>query len=324
MANTVDIYAHRGFRALAPENTLPAYTEALRIGVDALDMDINMTKDHILVVTHDFTLNPELTKNKSGKWIKKAIPIKDLTLSELKSYTVGEIKPNSSLARLYPHHQDMKNVHIPTLVEVINFVKQSVGDRVKLQIEIKTDPYQPKLSYSAKEMANALYQVLRQTGMTHNVEVQAFEWQALVDLHKLNPAIKTAYLTDHTTDPMNPSQDSHPSAQNLWTFPLKPADFNYDYPKMVKHLGGTLWEPFEIDLSHETLQKAYSLGLKVVTWSWSEAEGSDFNYPVINQLIQWNVDGIITDRPDILRGLEAANGLDLPTAYPDTPYAEND
>ncbi|MDE4942976.1 glycerophosphodiester phosphodiesterase, partial [Francisella tularensis subsp. holarctica] len=49
-------------------------------------------------------------------------------------------------------------------------------------------------------------------------------------------------------------------------------------------------------------------------------EGSDFNYQVINNLIDWKVDGIITDRTDILRGVEAAKGLDLPPAYPNIHF----
>ncbi|MFZ9035322.1 MAG: glycerophosphodiester phosphodiesterase [Francisellaceae bacterium] len=321
MANTVDIYAHRGLRPLLPENTLPAYAASLKIGVDALDMDVNMTKDGVLVVTHDLTLNPDLTQDSEGRWIKTAIPIKDLTLSKLKSYTVGKLKPGSKLDKMYSHHQDMENIHIPTLVEVIDYVKKTIGNRVRLQIEIKTDPYSPDKSHSAKAMADALYQVLRKTAMINNVEVQSFEWQALIDLQNLDSRIKTAYLTDHTTEPMSKEADENPDAINKWTYPLKPADFDYNYPQMVHHLGGTLWEPFELDLTKKDLDEAHRLGLKVVTWSWSEVEGVDFNYPVIEKLIDWRVDGIITDRPDILRGVEAAKGLDLPPAYPNTPAA---
>lgn len=68
-ADVINIYAHRGYRPLAPENTLPAYTEVMRIGVDVIDMDVNMTKDKVLVVTHDLTLNPDLTKDEKGNWI---------------------------------------------------------------------------------------------------------------------------------------------------------------------------------------------------------------------------------------------------------------
>lgn len=159
----------------------------MRVGVDVIDMDINMTKDKVLVVTHDLTLNPDLTKDENGNWVTAKTPIKDLTLDQVKKHTVGYIKPNSATAKMYPNHIGMDNVHMPTLEEVINYVKSNVGSRVRLQIEIKTNPYDPNASWTAEEMAEALNKVLVKTDMTDNVEVQSFEWQALVDLQKLNP-----------------------------------------------------------------------------------------------------------------------------------------
>ncbi|APC96770.1 glycerophosphodiester phosphodiesterase [Francisella frigiditurris] len=321
-ADVIDIYAHRGLRPLAPENSLPAYTQAMRIGVDVIDMDVNMTKDKVLVVTHDLTLNPDLTKDKDGNWITEKTPIKDLTLAELQQYTVGYIKPDTATAEMYPNHTGMDNVHMPTLESVINYVKSHVGSRVRLQIEIKTNPYDLTTSWSAEEMAEALNKLLIKTDSTDMVEVQSFEWQALVDLQKLNPRVKTAYLTDHTTEPMNAESDKKMSNYAKWTAPLNPADYNYDYPTMVKKLGGTFWEPYEKDLTKEDVEHAHELGIKVVTWGWTEDAGTDFDYKTISNLIDWKVDGIITDRPAILRGMEASKGLDLPPAYPTLPYPE--
>ncbi|WP_150466913.1 glycerophosphodiester phosphodiesterase [Francisella sp. SYW-9] len=320
VADVVNIYAHRGLRPLAPENTLPAYTDAMRVGVDVVDMDVNMTKDKVLVVSHNLTLNPDLTKDKNGNWIKKAIPIKDLTLAQLKQYTVGYIKPNSPTAKMYPNHVAMPGVHIPTLQQVINYVKSNVGSRVRLQIEIKTNPNQPDQSWTAQQMATALNKILVKNQISSSVEVQAFEWQALIDLQKLNPKVQTAYLTDSYSDPMDSEAAKKMAGRKKLTAPLDPKDYNYNYPKMVKKLGGTFWEPYEKDLTKKDLDEAHKLGLKVVTWGWTEREGTDFNYKVASKLIDWRVDGIITDRPDILRGLEAAKGLDLPPAYPNMPF----
>ena len=285
IADVINIYAHRGLRPLSPENTMLAYTQAMRIGVDVIDMDINMTKDKVLVVTHDLTLNPDLTKDINGNWITKKIPIKDITLAELKQYTVGHVKPNSQTAKMYPNHIGMNNVHMPTLEEVINYTKKNVGSRIRLQIEIKTNPYDPNSSWSAQEMAEALNKVLIKTDMTYNVEVQSFEWQALVDLQKLNPRVKTAYLTDHTTEPMNADQAKQMSNYEKWTAPLNPVDYNYDYPAIVKKLGGTFWEPYQKDLTKQDVTNAHKLGIKVVTWGWTEEDKTDFDYKVINNLI---------------------------------------
>jgi glycerophosphoryl diester phosphodiesterase len=66
--DTVEIYAHRAGRGLMPEQTFAAYRGALRLGVDYVDMDVNMTKDGVLVITHDLGLNPNLTRDPEGNW----------------------------------------------------------------------------------------------------------------------------------------------------------------------------------------------------------------------------------------------------------------
>ena len=72
-----------------PEQTLPAYVAALRLGVDYVDMDIGMTKDGVLVLTHNLTLNPDLTRDQSGRWVTEPIAINTLTLQELQKHDVG-------------------------------------------------------------------------------------------------------------------------------------------------------------------------------------------------------------------------------------------
>ena len=98
----------------------------------------------------------------------------------------------------------------------------------------------------------------------------------------------------------------------VWTVGVNPARYNYSYPQMVKAMGSSCWEPYEMDITKSQLQLAHKLGLKVVVWCWAEQEGMDFNYKKIEQLISWGVDGIITDRPDILRGVLAARAYNLP------------
>ncbi len=320
-AEKIDIYAHRGFRAILPENTLFAYQAALKIGVSAVDMDINMTKDGVLVVTHDLTLNTDLTEDENGNRIKVKTPIKDLTLAEIRKLDVGDLDNKSELAKLYPNHLNFKRVQIPTLLEVIHYVKSISGKSVKFQIEIKTDPLEPELSVKPEKMAKALYQVLQQEDIIEITEVQAFDWQCLVELEKLNKNIQTAFLTSHDSHPISKKADKN-NVSGIYTAGLDPEEFNYDYLKMIKKLNGDFWEPYEMEVTQKEIQEAKSLGLKVVTWSYTEGEGTDFNYSRIEDLIKWKVDGIITDRPDILRGIEAANGLDVPKAFGDarSPY----
>jgi len=303
------IYAHRGGRGLMPEQTLPAYVAALRLGVDYVDMDIGMTKDGVLVITHDLTLNPDLTRDQNGRWITDRIPISQLTLPELRIYDVGRLKPGTRYASYFPYQRSVDLTPIPTLKEVVQFVKKMAGDKVGFQIEIKNDPTQPELTASPKDFAKALYQLMTEENISDRAEIQASDWRCLIELNKLNKHIKTAYLSDHTTVTMDDTE------KGVWTAGLLPKDYSYSLPQMVKHLGGFCWEPFEMDVTKSSLDEAHRLGLKVVVWGWPEQEGTEFNYAQVEKLIDWGVDGIITDRPDILRGILATRGFNLPNGF---------
>jgi len=303
------IYAHRAGRGLMPEQTLPAYVAALRLGVDYVDMDIGMTKDGVLVITHNLSLNPDLTRDQNGRWITDPIPIKSLTLRELQKYDVGRLKPGTQYASYFPHQRPNDHTPIPTLGEIVRLVKSMAGDKVGFQIEIKNDPTQPELTASPKEFAQALYQLITEEGIGNRTEIQAYDWRCLIELNKLDKNIKTAYLSDHTTEVMDNTE------KGTWTAGLLPKDHGYSLPKMVKHLGGNCWEPFAMDLTKSDLDEAHRLGLKVVAWGWPELEGTEFNYAQNDKLLDWGVDGIITDRPDILRGILAARGMNLPNGF---------
>ena len=303
------IYAHRAGRGLMPEQTLPAYIAALRLGVDYVDMDIGMTRDGVLVITHNLTLNPDLTRDQSGRWITEPIPIRSLTLRELQKYDVGRLKPGTQYASYFPHQRPVDHTPIPTLREIVRLVKRVAGDKVGFQIEIKNDPTQPELTASPKDLAKALYQLITQEDIGDRAEIQAYDWRCLIELSKLDRNIKTAYLSDHTTEVMDDTE------MGTWTAGVLPKDHGYSLPKMVKYLGGNCWEPFAMDLTKSDLDEAHRLGLKVVAWGWPEQEGTEFNYAQNEQLLDWGVDGIITDRPDILRGILAARGMNLPNGF---------
>jgi glycerophosphoryl diester phosphodiesterase len=154
-----------------------------------------------------------------------------------------------------------------------------------------------------------LYQLITEEDIGDRTEIQAFDWRCLIELNKLDKNIKTAYLSDHTTEVMDDTE------KGTWTAGLLPKDYGYSLPKMIKHLGGHCWEPFATDLTKSDLDEAHRLGLKVVTWGWPEQEGMEFNYTQIEKMIDFGVDGIITDRPDILRGILVTRDLNLPNGF---------
>src|ERR1700732_1822800 len=94
-----DIEAHRGGRALRPENTLQSFANALSMGVDTLELDMGVTKDGAIVVSHERGLNPDLARDAAGVYVAPpGIPYVKLNLAEVKTYDVGVIRPGSAYA----------------------------------------------------------------------------------------------------------------------------------------------------------------------------------------------------------------------------------
>lgn len=301
---SIKIYGHRGARGLSPENTLPGYQTALNIGVDAIDMDVGMTKDGEIVVTHDYSLNPDITRHLNGQWLKEDanLFIKDLTLAELQNYDVGRIKSNISYANLFSSQYPVDHTTIPTLKQVIKLAKKNIKDQIIFQIEIKTNPEAPRYTFSPKEFAEGVAKIILEEDIVERTQVQAFDYRCLLELQKIHPEIHTAFLTSEL-DKIRPA-----AVTNLWRAGHRVIDHNDSVPKMIATLGGKIWGPEDVELTPELVREAHELGLKVIPWNWPEREKTEFNLPLAIKLIDMGVDGIITDRPDILRGLLAARG----------------
>ena len=115
-AHGFDLQGHRGTRGLMPENTLAAFERALEIGVTTLELDIAITADGVPVISHDPALNPALTRDRSGQWLKATGPlIRSLTLEQLQAYDIGRVDPASAYGRQFPLQQARDGERVPTL-----------------------------------------------------------------------------------------------------------------------------------------------------------------------------------------------------------------
>src|SRR5512139_498146 len=125
-AEAFDLQGHRGARGLAPENTLPAFERALELGVTTLELDIAITRDGVLVISHDPVLNPDHTRDAAGRFLERPGPaIHALTWSELQSYDVGRLNPGTDYARQFPDQQPVDGTRIPRLADLFDLVKRS-------------------------------------------------------------------------------------------------------------------------------------------------------------------------------------------------------
>jgi glycerophosphoryl diester phosphodiesterase len=304
-----DIEAHRGGRALFPENTLVSFSGALTMGVNTLELDMGVTKDDVIVVSHERWLNPDLAKGPDGAYVAPpGIPYVGIPLAEVKKYDVGTIRPGSKYAETFPDQKPVPGTRIPTLTEVFALVRKSGDKQVKLNIETKIDPGHPENSPDPAHFVTLLLDLLKREHFEDRVMVQSFDWRTLQLVQKQAPAIPTVYLTMQAGSTPNVTLDK-PSA---WTAGFDPVTHGGTVPAAIKAAGGAIWSPLYMDLTRESVDEAHRLGLKVVTWTVNKPEDMD-------RLIEMGVDGIISDRPDLLRQEAAKKGIALPAGHPVSP-----
>lgn len=282
-----------------PENTLPAFERALQVGVDTLELDIGVTADGIVVVSHDPYLNPLIVRDAQGQWLAaaKGPLLRSLTYAQVQAYDVGRIKPESPYAGTFSTQQPRDGTRIPMLSQVFDLVKARRADHIRFNIETKITPNQPDDTVSAEAMTQALLKVVKDAGMAGRVTIQSFDWRTLQLVQKLEPSITTVYLTWQTANNDNTKDGS-------WSAGFKLADHG-TAPRMVKAAGGKVWSPNGGAVTEALVKEAQSLGLKVVPWT--------INNPAdMERLIGWGVDGIITDYPDRLREVMGKRGMPLP------------
>lgn len=301
-AAAFDLQGHRGARGLAPENTLSAFERALAIGVSTLELDIGVTADGVVVVSHDSALSPAFVRDASGKWLPARGPLlKDLSLRELQQYDVGRIDPANPYARTFATQQPVDGARIPTLAQVFDLVRARGARHVRFNIETKLSPQQPQDTVSAEAMTDALLQVVRDAGMRERVSIQSFDWRTLQRVQQREPAIPTVYLSIQTANTDN-------TKDGTWTAGLRLADHG-SVPRMVKAAGGKVWAPNQGALTQALVREAQALGLQVIPWTVNNPADMD-------RIVGWGVDGLITDYPDRLREVLARRGIALPPQVP--------
>ena len=309
VAHALDIQGHRGARGLAPENTLPAFARALAIGVTTLELDCAITRDGVVVVSHDPAFNPDIARGPDGKWLREAGPaIWSLDFQGTQRYDVGRINPASAYAKRWPEQRPVDGTRIPRLADLFALVRKSGNETVRFNIETKISPLEPGATTTPEDFARKLIAAIRVGGMEQRAAIQSFDWRTLQIVQKEAPAIPTVYLTVEKgfMDSIQRDKGSSP-----WTAGFHVSRHGGSIPRMVKAAGGAVWSPYCAETAREQVKEAQALGLKVVVWTVNEPAD-------MRRLIEWGVDGIISDRPDLLRRTAGEMGIALP---PPTPVA---
>lgn len=279
------------------------------MGVNTLELDIGVSLEETIVVSHEQGLNPDLARTADGLYVAPpGIPFARLRLEEIKKYDVGQIRPGSAYSARFPEQRVVPNTPIPTLTEVIALVRKSGDARVHLNIETKIDPSCPKNSPDPQRFVELLLGLLHAENFSDRVMVQSFDWRTLQFVQRLAPTIPTVYLSQQTGIAPTVFLDK----ASPWTAGFNPNHHKKSIPRTIKAAGGAIWSPFFGDVDPALISESHDLGLGVVVWTVNSSAD-------MARMIDMGVDGIISDDPILLRRVVGEKGMSLPKGWPVAP-----
>ena len=306
-----DLQGHRGCRGLRPENTLPAFAEALGLGVTTLELDLALTRDGVLVVGHDPRLSGDIAREPDGRYVTEPGPaVFSLSFVELQRYDVGRLRPGSAYAARFPGQKGADGVRMPRLDDVVALVEGAKNESVRFNVEIKLDPRDPEATATPAAFADAVVAFVRARGLSSRVTIQSFDWRSLARVREQAPEIERSCLTSE--QPGDDTVQARVAGPKPWLNGLDPSAHGGSVPRLVAAAGCEVWSPDFHDVSEDRVREAHALGLTVLPWTLNEPA-------LMERLIDLRADGMITDYPDLLRTVMAKRGLPLPSATPVAP-----
>ena len=270
-----------------------------------------VTRDGVVAVGHDPVLSGDIARGPDGAWVgADGVVVRSLTFAELQKYDVGRLQPGTAYAAKYPDQVPVDGERMPRLTDVFALAGKAGNRAVRFNIEIKTDVKKPYVTLAPTPFADLVVKVVRESGMASRTTIQSFDWRSLRRVQEVAPEMPTAYLT--IQQPGDDTIQAEEAGTKPWLAGFDVDRFRGSVPRAVKAAGGAIWSPHYRDLTKASLAEAHHLGLVVVAWTVNTPEE-------MTQVIGLGVDGIISDRPDLLRALMVKRGLTVPAATPVVP-----
>ena len=292
--NHIKIYGHRGARGDLPENTLESFKYLFDNSINAYETDILITKDLIPVITHDFRLDPSLTKDEAGNWIKdENIKIFDLTYEEISKFDVGSLNKLTRYGRRFVNQRSLENQKIPKLSELLELSSKNVLQNLLINLEIKSTPDEKNLTPDPKDLVQIVLNEINNSNLKDKIIISSFDWRILREVKKQSPEIPRAYLTFQQEKGMKIKKTIYSKSPWIDHIPLT---IVYDLPKIIKELGGSAWHPYYKDINKKAVKDAHDNNLPVNVWTVNDEDD-------MLKMIEYGVDGIMTDYPLRLKNL---------------------
>ena len=273
-----DIQGHRGCRGLRPENTIPAFIHALELGVPTLELDVIISKDKQVVVSHDPFFNPDITTDPNGIFLTKETKgnLYLLDYQAIKQFDCG-LRGNPN----FPEQEKMK-AYKPLLSEMLeaveNFRKAKNLPPPHFNIEIKSVPREyNKWQPEVPEFSDLVYAEIMKYLPPERVILQSFDFNVLKYWHENMASgkykkVRLAALID-------------PFKRNGLPYNLEQLGFTPD-----------IWSPYFIRLGKRKVKKLHEAGIKVIPWTVNQREDME-------KMKGIGCDGLISDYPDRTVGL---------------------
>lgn len=288
----VEIHGHRGARGLWPENTLPGLSRTMELGVHALELDVALTSDRRLVLTHDLTVSavtsadtrPLTAGDPDFPYVGK--PINGLNLAQLRMLDVGVRLPRHPDDPFALTQVAVPDTRMPTLGAVLGLVNAYEADGVRLHVELKSDPTRPELTPDPELFTDLVLDELDRHGRLGNAAILSFDWRIIA--HAAKKAKDTRRFALIELDTLH------------WHGCL-----GDDLPAAAAAAGATTLSPEHVMVDEALMAQCAGAGLDVAVWTVNDAA-------LAARMLDLGVAGVVTDYPDRMRKLWAERGLDLP------------
>lgn len=271
-----DLQGHRGCRGLMPENTIPAFMNALQLNVTTLEMDAIITKDGEVIISHEPFFNHEITTKPDGDTVTEAeersLNIFQMTYDSVVKYDVG-MKAHPR----FPLQQKMHAVK-PQLKDVIdsaeNYCAAHKRAPVYYNIETKSMPEGDNIYHPLPgPFIEAIMQIILQKNIADRVIIQSFDIRTLQYLHQHYPEIKTALLVEE--------------------------DDKKTFAMQMKDLGfiPTIYSPAYQLVTPLLVQQCHEMNIRLIPWTVNDKDS-------MKNLLKLGVDGLISDYPDMFSSVK--------------------
>lgn len=275
----IDIQGHRGCRGLMPENSIPAMIKALGLGVSTIEMDVVITKDKKVILSHEPFMSHEICFSEQGVEISED----DEPLFNIYKMNYDEITRCDCGTKNHPRFPNQQKIKVikPLLSELIDSVEKHLQDHslppVQYNIEIKSTPetdgtFHPRVA----EFTERVMDIIKEKNISERVIIQSFDIRPLQSLRKKYSDIKLALLVENRLGPER-------NIEKLGFFP-------------------DIYSPDHLLVNEELMIFSRENNMKVIPWTVNEKEE-------ILSVLKLGVDGIITDYPDRVKELASSSSI---------------